>query len=314
MTAHFAFAALKSAGRFIRIGRSLLNCAGHPFRQFSSRRFPGKLEHSPTEQANIGSGTALSALLEFIRGWTAMAAARRLWIALPLAGLVCGCTTATVTNKTVQVEVEVLNSARKFQHVYLVQAGDQLEIFLQRHADLSRKVAVRPDGYITLPLVDEVKAAGKSPRELAAELKVLYSVRLKDPEINVIVLNPPEPMVYVVGQVGAPKALPLRQASTLAQAIAQSGDATKHAATDGISVIRLNADGYLESRALKVDKDASQPEVYMAMASMPLQSDDLILVSESQRSQILRAMTDTNVALTPLWNVLLLYEIFHPHP
>jgi polysaccharide biosynthesis/export protein len=244
-----------------------------------------------------------------------MAARRRLWIALPLAWLIAGCTTATVTNKTVQVQVEVLNTARKFEHVYLVQAGDQLEIFLQRHGDLSRKVTVRPDGFISLPLVDEVKAAGKSPRDLAAELKGLFSVKLKEPEVNVIVLNPPEPMVYVVGQVGTPRALPLRQAATLAQAVSQAGDATKHAATDGISIIRLNDKGYLESLALKVDKDASQPEVYMAMASMPLQSDDLILVSESQRSQILRVMTDTNVALTPLWNVLLLYQIFNPyHP
>lgn len=254
----------------------------------------------------------MSALLEFIRCSTTKAATRRLWFALPLAWLVCGCTTATVTSHTVQVQVEVLNAARKFEHVYLVQAGDQLEIFLQRHGDLSRKVTVRPDGYISLPLVDEVKAAGKSPRELAAELKVLFSVRLKDPEVNVIVLNPPEPMVYVVGQVGAPKALPLRQASNLAQAMAQAGDATKLAAADSISVIRLNANGYLESHVLKVDKDASQPEVYMAMASMPLQSDDLILVPESYRSQVMRVLQDTSVALAPLFNVLLLREIYHP--
>ncbi|RYF28962.1 MAG: hypothetical protein EOO23_07185, partial [Comamonadaceae bacterium] len=215
------------------------------------------------------------------------------------------------TNQTLRVEVGVLDAARKFEVMYALQPGDQLEVFLQRHPDLSRKVTIRPDGYISLPLVDEVRAAGKSPGELAGILKALLSVRLKDPEVNVIVLNPPEPMVYVVGQVGAPKALPLRQAATLAQALAQSGDATKAGALDSISVIRLNKDGYLESHVLDTyGKGASQPEIYMAMSAVLLRNNDLILVPESYRSQILRALQDTSIALAPLFNVLILREIY----
>jgi polysaccharide export outer membrane protein len=241
-------------------------------------------------------------------GWTA---GRGAWAALACAWALAACTSAPVTTNKVQVQVEVLNAARRFEHVYQVQPGDQLEIYMQRHNDLSRKVVVRPDGFISLPIIDEVKAGGKAPRELADELKKLFSARLRDPEVNVIVLNPPEPMVYVVGQVGAPKALPLRQAATLAQAIAQSGDATKLAAADSISVIRLNAAGQLEAHVLNTSgRDVSQPEIYMAMATVLLQTNDLIVVPESYRSQIMRLLQDTSTAFVPIFNLMILREIY----
>jgi len=241
---------------------------------------------------------------------SAFAAAAR-WLALAALATLGACTTSTVTNQSLRVDVAVLDTARKFEVLYVLQPGDQLEVFLQRHPDFSRKVGIRPDGFISLPIIDEVKAAGKSPSELAGLLKNLFAARLKDPEVNVIVLNPPEPMVYVVGQVGAPKALPLRQAATLAQALAQSGDATKSGALDSISVIRLNKDGYLEAHVLDTHgKGASQPEIYMAMSTVLLKSNDLILVPESYRSQVLRVLQDTSIALAPLFNVLILREIY----
>jgi polysaccharide biosynthesis/export protein len=263
----------------------------------------------PRTHQDLGKGgTAVTALLGFGGAWKA--AARAACSTLACAGVLCACTTELVTTNKVPVQVEVLNAARRFELVYEVRPGDQLEIFMQRHNDLSRKVTVRPDGFISLPIIDEVKASGKSPRELAEELKKLYTTRLRDPEVNVIVLNPPEPMVYVVGQVGAPKAVPLRQAGTLAQAIVQAGDATKLAAAGSISVIRLNASGQMEAHVLDTHgRDASQPEVYMAMAAVPLKTNDLIVVPESQRSQIMRVLQDTSTALVPILNLMILKEI-----
>lgn len=232
-------------------------------------------------------------------------------LAMPLLVLLNACVSSPATNEKLKLDVEVLNTVRKFEHMYLVQPGDQLEVFLSKHAEFSRKISVRADGFISLPLLDEVKAAGKTPRDLATELKTLFSQRLRNPDVNVIVLNPPEPMVYVVGQVGVPKALPLRQAATLAQAVAQSGDATKMAAVDSVSVIRLNDQGYLESHLLDTHgKKVSQPEVYMAMASVLLKPNDLVVVPESYRSQIIRVLQDTSIALAPVFNVLLLREIY----
>lgn len=232
-------------------------------------------------------------------------------VALPLLLALASCTSAPVTSQKLKLDVVVLDTVRKFEHMYLVQPGDQLEVFLAKHGEFSRKISVRSDGFISLPLLDEVKASGKTPRDLAAELKTLFSQRLRNPDVNVIVLNPPEPMVYVVGQVGVPKALPLRQAATLAQAVAQSGDATKMAAIDSVSVIRLNEQGFLESHVLDAHgKNVSQPEVYMAMAAVLLKPNDLIVVPESYRSQIIRVLQDTSIAFAPLFNVLLLREIY----
>jgi polysaccharide biosynthesis/export protein len=258
-----------------------------------------------------GSGMAVHPVLS---GMARPSAARWRWmwlLAMPVVLALASCTSAPVTTEKLKLDVVVLDTVRKFEHMYVVQPGDQLEVFLSKHGEYSRKVTVRSDGYISLPLLDEVKVAGKTPRDLATELQTLFTQRLRNPDVNVIVLNPPEPMVYVVGQIGAPKALPLRQAATLAQAVAQSGDATKMAAIDSISVVRLNEQGYLESHLLDTHgKNVSQPEVYMAMAAVLLKPNDLIVVPESYRSQLLRVLQDTSIAIAPLFNVLLLREVY----
>lgn len=229
---------------------------------------------------------------------------------LSAACVLAACGTATTTQNVVHVRADVLDTVRRYEVVYRIQAGDQLDVFLNKHQDYSRKVTVRSDGYVSMPLIDEVKAVGKQPKDLAAELKTLFERRLKDPEVSVTVINPPEPTVYVVGQVGAPRALALRQAATVAQALAQAGDATKNGALSDVSVIRLNDQGYLESLSVEPDSKLSQPEVYMAMAAMTLRANDLVLVPESYRSQVLRVLQDTSTAIAPLFNVLILREIY----
>ena len=242
------------------------------------------------------------------------AASSRMLAAAFLAAFAGGCAAPEPPHDgtRVQVQDEVLSGARRFERVYVLQAGDLIEVYMPRFAELGRKVAVRPDGFISLPMLGDVKAAGRSPTQLAEDLRTLYSNRLRDPEVNVIVLNPPEPMVYVVGQVGAPKAVPLRQALTLAQAVVQAGDATHTAAPESISVIRLDDQGQLVAHVVKPN-GASQPEYYMAMAAYALKANDLVVVPESYRSQIMRVLTDTSVALTPILNVLILREIAR-HP
>jgi len=223
-----------------------------------------------------------------------------------------GCSTATVSQRKLPVAVELLNASQRYELVYLIQAGDQLDVFLNKHGEYSRKVAVRSDGYISLPLINEVKVVGMTPLDLSEDLRKRFGVRLKDPEVQVGVLNPPEPMVYVVGQAGQPRALPLRQAATVAQALAQSGDATRAAALGDLSVIRLNSAGYLESLMLTLPQDGpvSQPDLYMAMSALTLKPNDIVLLPESARSQVLRLLQDVSVAMTPLFNVLVIRKLY----
>jgi len=218
---------------------------------------------------------------------------------------------ATSTTATLKVKVEVIDTLRRYEYAYPLQAGDQLDIVLYRQPEFSRKTTVRPDGMIALPLVGEVKVVGKTPSALSEDLTRLYATRLLKPEVTVVVENPPEPMVYVVGSVGAPHAVPLRQARTVVQALAMSGDATHAASAENISVLRINQDGFLESRSIGLEKNyfPSQPEIYMALSNITLQSNDVVLVPESDRSQIFRGLQDLSVALSPLTNILILKSL-----
>jgi protein involved in polysaccharide export with SLBB domain len=123
-----------------------------------------------------------------------------------------------------------------------------------------------------------------------------------------MVENPPEPMVFVLGEVGGPRALPLRQVKTVAQALAQSGNAVKSGDLFAASIIRLNKEGLLESHTVRTE-GYSQPEVYMALQNMPLAANDLVLVPESYRGQFLRLITDVNSMLAPYYQFRILQVI-----
>jgi polysaccharide export outer membrane protein len=221
--------------------------------------------------------------------------------------LLAGCA-VTTTTESLSVEVKVLDSLTRYEAAYLLQAGDQIEVFVYRHPDLSRKAVVRPDGFISLPLLGDVKAAGKAPRDLGDDLRDRYAVRIVNPEVTVIVENPVEPNVYVLGDVGAPRALPLRQARTVAQALALSGNANKAGDLFSVTIIRLNKEGLLESHTVKAD-GYNQPEILMALHNMALQPNDLVFVPESYRGQVVRLITDINTILVPYYQFKILQTI-----
>ena len=203
-----------------------------------------------------------------------------------------------VTKDSIQVTPEVLTSLNKYKKEYILSPGDTIEVIVYRHPDFSTTGVIRPDGYISIPVLDDVKAAGMAPKALDDYLtRRLSSERLLDPEVTIIVKSTLEPMVYVFGEVLNPIPIPLRSAKTVAQAISQVGGAKKTAAIDSITVIRLNNEGFLE--AIMIEKTASkQPAFIMALHNMPLQADDLIVVPESWRAQFVRGVND--FMITPL--------------
>jgi polysaccharide export outer membrane protein len=202
-----------------------------------------------------------------------------------------GCAGARAPQTPVPVEPRIVQSASRFKKEYVLVPGDQLEVSVWRVPELSRKVTLRPDGYISLPLLDDVKAAGLTPAELDRELTVRLSGRLVNPEVTVIAEQVRHPVVYVVGDVGRPSAVPLRDAATAMQAVALAGGLSRSASSRDIAVIRLNEEGYLQAIPLRVELDG-QPGPYLALASLPLEADDVLFVPESGRSQIARFLDD----------------------
>ena len=126
---------------------------------------------------------------------------------------------------------------------YKIQAGDQLGIKFFYNQELNEEVTVRPDGRISLQLIPEVVAAGRTPADLAKQLRTLYSREMEDPEIAVIVRSFSAQRIYVDGEVVKPGEMPLVGRLTVLQALAQAGGATPVARLREVLLIRREADG-----------------------------------------------------------------------
>jgi len=216
------------------------------------------------------------------------------------------------TNDTIEAKWEITQSQTRYTREYVLFPGDMLEVTVYRNEGLSRAVQVRGDGRISLPLLDEIYVEGMTPSQLDEHLTKRLSERLVDPEVTVIVKNPQEPMVYVFGEIKSAQPVPLRKARTAGQAIAYVGDMKKSGKMNKVSVVRLDESGYLT--AITIEAEASgQPGFYMALQNFPLQADDLVIVPESLRYQLIRQITDSlaalNQILAPYFQYRLLEEI-----
>ncbi|MGC4113849.1 MAG: polysaccharide biosynthesis/export family protein [Myxococcales bacterium] len=123
---------------------------------------------------------------------------------------------------------------------YLIGREDVLDVSVWRDADLSRVVPVRPDGLISLPLVGEVEAAGQSPDQVAEAIRARLSPFVQDPRVVVIVREVNAPRFFVIGEVARPGGFPLRNRTTVLQALSMAGGPNEFASKGGIVVVRRN--------------------------------------------------------------------------
>jgi polysaccharide export outer membrane protein len=130
---------------------------------------------------------------------------------------------------------------------YKLSLGDKLRIEVYREPQLSQSVEVRPDGKITLPLVGDVPAAGYTARELANTLTEQLREYVTTPVVTVIVAEALPPMFYVIGEVNAPGAQPLRTQMSVLQALAVAGGFREFANTKKIRILRRGASGTLDT-------------------------------------------------------------------
>lgn len=212
-------------------------------------------------------------------------------VAIASSLLFTSCVSPRARISQVPVEPQIVQSEARFRKEYLLAPGDQVEVTVLRVTEVSRTVVIRPDGFISLPAINDVEAAGLTVNELRTKLTELLSARLVNPEVAVIAAQVRQPMVYVQGEVNAPAAVSLRTAPTAMQAIASAGGFRRSAANRDVAIIRLNDDGYL--RAIRINAAIhGQPGPYMGLESALLQPDDVIFVPESGRSQFIRLVDD----------------------
>src|SRR3972149_1105029 len=121
---------------------------------------------------------------------------------------------------------------------YVLGAGDTLEIVIFGEPDLSRVVTIKPDGAVSLPLLGEVKAAGKTTAQLAAELVRAYGRYLKQPSISVTIRELRVDRIYILGQVPRPGEYQLRQGAGIMELLASAGGPTNRADLAKVVVMR----------------------------------------------------------------------------
>ncbi len=122
--------------------------------------------------------------------------------------------------------------------LYRMGPGDVLDISVWNNAALSRTVPVRPDGMISLPLLNDVQAAGRTPMELRVALAQKLVTYTPTPEVSVIVREVQSFRVSVIGEVRKPDRYDLRGRATVLDALAMAGGFAEFAARSRIVVLR----------------------------------------------------------------------------
>ena len=122
---------------------------------------------------------------------------------------------------------------------YRIGPQDVLKIDVWREDQLTRTVPVRPDGKITLPLLNDVQAAGMTPMQLAEVIGDKLKKYVNNPQVTVSVTEINSRRVFVAGEVTRPGAFPLLPNMTVLQALTSAGGFTQFARIKGVYVLRM---------------------------------------------------------------------------
>jgi len=138
---------------------------------------------------------------------------------------------------------------------YVIGPNDNLNIFVWRNQDLTTTVTVRPDGRISVPLIEDLQAAGKTPTELARDIERRLGRFVRDPVVTVIMtgfVGPYAQQVRVVGEAARPQAIPYREYMSVLDVMIQVGGLTQFAAGNRTVIIR-RVDGREQYYRVRLD-------------------------------------------------------------
>jgi polysaccharide biosynthesis/export protein len=157
---------------------------------------------------------------------------------------------------------------------YRIGPEDVLEVDVWSKPELSRKVPVRPDGRISLPLLNDVQTSGLTPMELRDVLLTRLAEYVTAPEVSVIVTEVRSFRVSVLGEVSKPGRFELKSQLRLVDALALAGGLTQFASRSDIVVLRSNGHG-IETHRFDYNKLRTADA---RVVNFFLQPDDVLLV------------------------------------
>jgi len=126
---------------------------------------------------------------------------------------------------------------------YIIGAEDILEITIWRNQDLSKTVQVRPDGKVSLPIIGDVMAVGRTPAQLADEITMKLKPFVQNPAVAILIKEINSYNIFLLGEVVKPGKYPLKSKTTLLQGITIGGGFTPIAARNQVVVFRVNENG-----------------------------------------------------------------------
>ena len=178
---------------------------------------------------------------------------RQILLGIVVSALLASCAQKQLRVKEYELAANVPNPAKPPEEFYQIGAGDTLGIILWKEPGLSGSVRVRPDGYVTLPLVNEVQIVGLTPVQLRKLLEDKYKEFVTTPFVSVRVENIMSAEILLLGQVTKPGAYPLNANETVLQLLTRAGGPTIFADRDEIKVMRRDGNRIIE---FIVDYDA----------------------------------------------------------
>ncbi len=156
------------------------------------------------------------------------------------------CGTKDLRVQEYKVAENVPNPAKPQDEFYVIGPGDSLEIIVWKEPVLSGPVKVRPDGYITLPLVNEVQAVGLTTGQLRKALEEKYREFVSSPFVTIRVMAITSGEIFLIGEVAKPGAYPATGNDTVLQLLTRAGGLSIFADRRNVKVVRRDGNKVTE--------------------------------------------------------------------
>lgn len=162
---------------------------------------------------------------------------------------------------------------------YLIGPGDTLEIFVWQNGDLQETVLVRPDGRVTVPLVDDVFVAGRTPAEVAGEIQERMAAYILEPHVTVMVKEVSgtfDQQIRVIGEAQKPQAIPYRDKMTVLDVLIEVDGLTEFAAGNR-AVIARDEGGRQQRYRVRLDDLIRDGEIG---ANVEMKPGDILIIPQ----------------------------------
>ncbi len=177
-------------------------------------------------------------------------------------------------------ELPVATGEQRYTTSYRIAPGDILTIFIWRNPEISTEVVVRPDGFLSAPLIGEVPVSGKTAEEISKDVTEVLKEYLKDPIVSVIVKNfngTYKEQVRVLGEATNPMRMLYRDAMTLMDVMISVGGLTRFADGDNAVLIRKE-DGVEKQYRIRLNALLKKGD---AEANIDMKPGDIIIIPEA---------------------------------